>query len=233
MSPIEDRFDPRTDTSETLYLQLRRIAEARFRKLPVDEAVQATDVLHEVWSRLAARPWNDRQHFVATFARGAQHILVDIARRTRRRRERERRHAELRLDRDVSAATWQDPVGHPEEFLLLHEAIEALRRESSAAADQLLTHLLLDVSVRTIAEASEPPVSVRTVQRNLAAARLWIHRWMTRRLGTDGSGTATGPASGDASTTDGTRDPAGGAARTPADAPPADPAAGRRDGDPR
>lgn len=182
MSSIEDRFHPTTDTSETLYLQLRRIAEGRFRQLPVDEAVQATDVLHEVWTRLAARPWNDRQHFVATFARAAQHILVDIARRSRRRRERERRHAALRLDGDVTAATWHDPIGHPEEFLLLDEAIEALRRESPTAADQLLTHLLLDVPVRIIAEASEPPTSPRTVQRNLAAARLWIHRWMTRRL---------------------------------------------------
>ena len=208
VSSIDDRFDPSTDTSETLYLQLRRIADIRFRQLPVDEAVQATDILHEVWSRLAARPWNDRQHFVATFARAAQNILVDIARRTRRRRERERRHGNLRLDGDVSAATWHDPIGHPEEFLLLHDAIEALRAESPAAADQLLTHLLLDVPVRTIAEVSEPPVSPRTVQRNLAAARLWIHRWMSRRLAAGDSPAAGEPPSAKGPPEDGTSPPA-------------------------
>lgn len=194
MSSNGDPFDPTEETSETLYLQLRRIAQHRFSRMPASEAVQATDLLHEVWSKLAARPWNDREHFVATFARSAQQILVDLARERHRRRDRDRRHAIARLDVAMAAPDWHDPIGHPEEFLLLDEAITALREESPAAADQLLTHLLLDVPVATIAATCEPPISERTVQRNLATARLWIHRWMTRRLDpAPGSGPAPGP----------------------------------------
>lgn len=182
MSEIDEPFVPAHGTSETLYLQLRGIAHARFAKLPASHAVQATDLLHEVWAKLAARPWNDREHFVSTFARSAQQILVDLARRSVRRKSREREHAAIRFDGDLHAITWQDPIGRPEEFLLLDEAITALRAESPTAADHLLTHLLLDVPVETIAASCEPPVSTRTVQRTLKAARLWIHRWMTRRL---------------------------------------------------
>lgn len=188
MSSDRDQFNASSETSETLYLQLRRIAQARFARLPVSHAVQATDLLHEVWAKLAERPWNDREHFVSTFARSAQQILVDLARQRARRSDRHRRYAEMRLDDASSAAAWRDPVGHPEEFLLLDEAIAALRLESAAAADQLLTHLLLDVSVETIATSCEPPISTRTVQRNLKTARLWVHHWMSQRL--DGDATA-------------------------------------------
>jgi RNA polymerase sigma factor (TIGR02999 family) len=200
VSADHDQFDASSETSETLYLQLRRIAQARFARLPVSHAVQATDLLHEVWAKLAERPWNDREHFVSTFARSAQQILVDVARQRARRRDRHRQYAEMRLDDAASAAAWRDPVGHPEEFLLLDEAITALRLESPTAADQLLTHLLLDVSVETIANSCEPPVSTRTVQRNLKTARLWVHRWMSRRLERDAAGSdelGDGPAASD------------------------------------
>lgn len=174
MADDQPRFEPAEDTSETLYVQLRRIAGARFDRLPASEAAGATDLLHETWAKLAARDWNDRHHFVSTFARAAQQILIDVARKSARRQAGIGRPRVL--DEDLTAASWQDPVGHPEAYLRLADAIEDLRAESPEAADFLLTHLLLDVPVETIAASTHPRKSVRTVQRTLKTARLWVHR---------------------------------------------------------
>jgi DNA-directed RNA polymerase specialized sigma24 family protein len=64
-----------------VYAELRRIADG-YVKRERAQSVQATELVHEAYLRLAkdkSRPWRDRTHFVAIAAISMRRLLVERA----------------------------------------------------------------------------------------------------------------------------------------------------------
>ncbi len=70
-----------------LYADLHARARSMMRREPANSTLQPTALLHEAWMRLqpAAEGIGDRRHFVRLAGRVMRNVLVDHARRRRRR----------------------------------------------------------------------------------------------------------------------------------------------------
>ncbi len=135
--------------------------------------------MHEAFLKLSAGASvtaNDRAHFVGIAARAMRQILVDHARR---------RHAEKRgggqfvtLGDDAASS---DTGTDAETLLAVHDALEAL-----AALDPRLAQV---VEMRYFGGLGESEIAValdvttRTVQRDWAKARAWLHARLSERAG--------------------------------------------------
>lgn len=67
-----------------VYGELKQIASAQLRRERRHHTLQATEMVHEAFLRLARHPvvrWQDRRHFFAAAARTMRRLLVDHARR--------------------------------------------------------------------------------------------------------------------------------------------------------
>jgi RNA polymerase sigma factor (TIGR02999 family) len=77
------RPEPAPELWETVYRELRCIAEAYARNRRPDESLQATALVHEAYIRMfrgAPAPWESRKHFFCAMARIMRQVMVDHAR---------------------------------------------------------------------------------------------------------------------------------------------------------
>lgn len=152
---------------ESVYDQLRLLARRQLARGRRD-SLDTCGLVHEAWVRLAAAdgPWRDRNHFFAAASRAMRHVLVDAARR--RGRQKRGRDWE-RLDVEPEA------LGSPareEQLLALHEALERLAEKNERLARVVECRAFGGLTEEEIAEALG--LSVRTVQRDVRAARTWL-----------------------------------------------------------
>jgi len=71
---------------ETVYGELRRIAEAYARNHRPDDTLQATALIHEAYIRMfrgTPAPWENRKHFFCAMAQIMRQVMVDHARECR------------------------------------------------------------------------------------------------------------------------------------------------------
>lgn len=69
---------------ELLYAELRSLARARIARLRPGQTIQATELVHEAYLRVAGRQsrgWDGRAHFFFAAARAMRDILVERSRR--------------------------------------------------------------------------------------------------------------------------------------------------------
>src|SRR3954466_1667317 len=73
---------PAHDLAPIVYDELRRLAAAYMRRERPGQTLQATELVHEAYLRLAGAgtPWHDKRHFVGIAARSMRQILVERAR---------------------------------------------------------------------------------------------------------------------------------------------------------
>lgn len=160
-----------------VYEELRKLAAAKMAQEKPGQTLQATALVHEAWIRLVGREqhttWNSRGHFFGAAAEAMRRILVDRARQKRRIRH----GGELeRVDLDhVSIATEDSD----ETVLAMHDALEALARESPQKAEIVMLHYFTGLEYPEIAQALG--VSLSTVERQWAYARSWLYREMKRK----------------------------------------------------
>ena len=67
-----------------LYVELRQLARARIARLRPGQTIQATELVHEAYLRVAGRQsrgWDGRSHFFFAAARAMRDILVERSRR--------------------------------------------------------------------------------------------------------------------------------------------------------
>lgn len=157
---------------QAVYPELRRLAASYLRRERPGHTLQPTALVHEAYLRLAGKSLDlkDRTHFFGVAAHLMREILVEYA-RTRKM-----------LKRDAQKVTLDDlPIAAPEseDLVALDEALEKL-----ASIDERQARI---VELRyfgglTIAEtASQIGISEKTVKRDWALARTWLHREISRR----------------------------------------------------
>ena len=172
LGEVQGRYYLRlTKLTGRLYQELHRLAKRHMAGQRPGHTLQTTDLLNEVYLKLAKlqKPeWKDRIHFFAVASRTMRSILVDYA---RRRGHAKRGSNPVRVSL-VEVREISEQRGT--EVIALDEALNRL-----AALDPRKSQV---VELRYFGGLSEAEVaevvglSQRTVQREWRKARAWLHR---------------------------------------------------------
>ena len=155
-----------------VYEELRKLAAAKMAQEKPGQTLQATALVHEAWLRLVGageqKAWNSRGHFFGAAAEAMRRILVDRA----RQKACVRHGGDLeRVDLEhVNLATEDSD----ETVLAMHDALDALARESPQKAEIVKLHYFTGMEYPEIARALG--ISLPTVERHWAYARSWLYR---------------------------------------------------------
>ena len=154
-----------------VYEELRKLAAVRLAQEKPGQTLQATALVHEAYLRLVGgennQPWDSRGHFFAAAAEAMRRILVEQARRHRRREEIH--GPQIRLDDLPLMVPFQNP-----EFLRLDEAILKLESTDAVAANLVKLRFFAGLTMQQAASALGLPL--RTAERNWTYARSWLHK---------------------------------------------------------
>jgi RNA polymerase sigma factor (TIGR02999 family) len=155
-----------------VYDELRKLAAEKMAQEKPGQTLQATGLVHEAYLRLMdadkARHWNGRGHFFAAAAEAMRHILVDRARR-KRRRKRGGDRGRVPFD-EANLAAAEDA----EEVLAVHEALAGLTAADAQSAELVKLRCFAGLSIPEAAEALN--LSPRSADRLWAYARAWLRR---------------------------------------------------------
>jgi RNA polymerase sigma factor (TIGR02999 family) len=154
-----------------VYRELSAIAHRQLMAVPPGGSLQTSELVHEAYLKLANQQgtqWQDRTHFFALASVAMRHILVDRARaRTALRRGGPRRT--ITLDEELIAVADQ-----AEALLDIDEALDGLAKTDPRLARVVECRFFGGMSEEDIAGALG--VTVRTVQRDWAKARMLLRR---------------------------------------------------------
>lgn len=155
-----------------LYDRLRRVANRALRS-ERDSARDATELVHELWLRLAGQntlSWNGRGQFLATAARLMRQILVDQARR-RLAAKRGGRVPHVTLSAALNAAGTSRP-----DLVALDDGLTRLADEHPRPAQVVEMRYFAGLTERESAELLG--VSEATIRRDLRFAEAWLRRYL-------------------------------------------------------
>jgi RNA polymerase sigma factor (TIGR02999 family) len=162
--------DARERLFPLVYEELRQVARRALRRERPDHTLRPTELVHEAFLKLGAAdgPWQDRAHFLGVAARAMRQILVDHA----------RRRLAGKRGGGVAPSTLEE-VGSdeglpPEELLALDAALERLEQMDPRLRALVEYRFFGGLSDKEIAELQQ--VSERTVNRDWAKARAWLHK---------------------------------------------------------
>ena len=159
-----------TELMPLVYDELRRLAR-RYVRQERAASVQATDLVHEAYLRLARdrpRRWQGRTHFLAVAAIGMRRVLVERA-RARGARKRGGDRVQVTLDDALVAAP-----GTTVDLLAIDRALSALAALDARQARIVELRFFAGMTVEEAAEATG--VSPATVKRDWTLARAWLQR---------------------------------------------------------
>jgi RNA polymerase sigma factor (TIGR02999 family) len=167
-----------------IYQELRTLAERQMAGESPGNTLQPTALVHEAYFRLFGEnpvQWNSRGHFFMAAAEAMRRIRVDGA----RKRGRLKRGG----DKNIGSLA-EDPPSFgqdPAEVLAVGEALDELARTAPRHAEVVKLRYFTGLTVDECAAVLG--VSPRTVDKDWAFARAWLHR----KLGdSDGSVEAAG-----------------------------------------
>lgn len=161
--------------AELVYADLRRIASQVMVAESRDHTLQPTMIATDAYFRLVdhnSRNWQNRAHFFAVAAQAMRHIMVDYV---RRRRSLKRGGTSKRVELDEAAN--MAPDCH-EDVLALDEALtrlEAIDKRQSQIVELRYFSGLTEEETATVMG-----IGLRTVKREWAVARAWLHAELTR-----------------------------------------------------
>ena len=167
-----------------VYDELRRQAELALRREGDGHTLQTTGLAHEAWLRLDAQRdmhWDNRSQFFAVAAQIMRRILVDHARR-RHALKRGAAPTQVTLDavdreHERHGATPRSSVD-PVDLLALDDALARLAAFDPQKARLVELRYFAGLSMPEAAEALG--VSLATVGREWAIARMWLRRELER-----------------------------------------------------
>ena len=161
--------------SNLLYRELHRIAQSYLRGASPGATLQPTALINEAYLRLAKRPhgaFRDRKHFFALAAKIMRQILIDRARE---------RSASKRGGPGVHFVSLDDAQGgwtnDPDEFLLLHQALDKLKAYDAALAGVIELRYFAGLTLEETAGVLG--ISVPTANRRQRMAEAWLSRTMS------------------------------------------------------
>ena len=154
-----------------VYDQLRKAAQKQMAGERRDHTLQATALVHEAYIRLVGShevAWENRAHFYVAAAEAMRRVLIEHARkRGRIKRGGDRKRVPL-------SAVYLAENAHPEEIMSVDTAIRRLEERDSRMARIVRLRFFAGLSVEDTAETLG--LSDRTVRREWALARAWLHR---------------------------------------------------------
>ncbi len=153
-----------------VYEELRILAAQKLSHEPPGQTLQATALVHEAYLRLVGdepQSWKSRGHFFAAAAEAMRRILVENARRKRRRKYGD---GLQRVDFDNAEVAAE---GLPENVIALDEALTRLSEEDHLAAEIVKMRYFAGLTLAQTAEALG--VSPRTADRCWAYAKAWLY----------------------------------------------------------
>ncbi|HKW48295.1 MAG TPA: ECF-type sigma factor [Gemmatimonadaceae bacterium] len=157
-----------------LYAELKRIAHhhlARRRHGIKAGTLDTTELVNEAYLKLVDQTqagWTDRAHFLALAAVAMRHILID---RARARVTKKRGGVQKPVTLEETAIVSEDS---PEALLAIDQALDELAKIDERLAHVVEYRFFGALSEAEIAEALG--VTVRTVQRDWAKARMLLRR---------------------------------------------------------
>ena len=149
-----------------VYQELRNLAAARMAREVGGLTLQPTALVHEAWMKLTLRDdrkWNNREHFFRSAALAMRRILVESARRKRRRNELLESDPPLDSKREFLAETPADRL------LRIDENLKKLEAQDPESARVVILKFFGGLTNREVAESLG--VTERTVERHWAYAR--------------------------------------------------------------
>jgi RNA polymerase sigma factor (TIGR02999 family) len=159
------------DLVPLVYAELRRQARRALRREGEGHTLQATALVHEAWLRLDGQHdarWESRTQFLAVAAQMMRRVLVDHA-RTRRALKRGGGGTQVTLG-DAIHASAPDAV----DVLALDDALARLAIMDPRKARLVELRYFAGLSIPETASALG--VSLATVGREWAVARMWLRR---------------------------------------------------------
>jgi RNA polymerase sigma factor (TIGR02999 family) len=153
-----------------VYGELRKLAASYLRRERPDHTLQATDLVHEAYLRMAGEntPWQNRAHFFAAAAQVMRRILVDHA---RAHNAQKRGDGQKRVSLDealyLSAADSQQLID-------LDAALTKLAGFDPRQARIVELRFFAGLTVDETAEALG--CAARTVNREWRVAQAWLQR---------------------------------------------------------
>ncbi len=154
-----------------IYAELKKISRAQIHLAGVPVTLQATELVHEAYIRLAGQrqaDWNDRSHFFALAATVIRRLLLDHARgRCAQRRDRRR---EVALDSVPELMS----TSAAEELIQLDNALINLTRMDERQGRLVELRYFAGLSIQEAAEVLS--ISPATAKRDWRLARAWLYR---------------------------------------------------------
>ena len=154
-----------------VYDELRRMAASHLARERRGVSISATDLVHEMYLRVAGDlpvAWQTRAHFFGVAAEAMRRILVERARR-RRAAKRGGGQRPVTLDADATAV-----FDRTDEILSVDEAIRRMEEKDPSAAAVVRLRFFAGLSEDETARALG--ISPRTVRREWSYARAVIFR---------------------------------------------------------
>ncbi len=162
------------DLVPLVYKRLRELARSRLNGERLDHSLDATDLVHETYVKLASRDHprlRDRSHFFTVAALLMRRLLVDHA----RRRNSARRGGDwVRTVADEEAVL--DP-GQAVELIEIDELLTSLSAFDRRKARVVELRFFAGMTIQETARALE--ISPMTVVREWRLARAWITQQLT------------------------------------------------------
>lgn len=154
-----------------VYDELRRLAAHFVGDVQGNQTLQPTAIVHEAYMKLvsgATPSWESRAHFFAVAAKAMRQVLADRV-RARQALKRGGGHDRLTLS-GLMAPTEESPV----DLEALHAALDKLAALDAQQARVVECRFLVGMSVEEIAHVMG--ISTRSVERDWAAAKVWLRR---------------------------------------------------------
>ena len=153
-----------------VYSELRQAADRVLRGETPGHTLQPTALVHEAYLKLASGPVasENRAHFLGIAARAMRQVLVDHARR-RRAVKRGKGEIAVSLSEADGALSVQS-----DELLALDEALNRLGERSDRLRKVVELRFFGGLTEEETAQVLG--VTSRTVQRDWAKARAWLHK---------------------------------------------------------
>lgn len=160
-----------------VYDELKRLAGSYMRRERGDHTLQTTALVHEAYLKLVrqATNWQSRSHFFGIAAQLMRRILIDYARGHLREK---RGGAKVVLP--LNEALVFSPE-HSEELVRLDEALERLSKLDPRQGQVVELRFFGGLSVEETAQLIG--VSPKTVKRDWAVAKVWLHGELRRSDG--------------------------------------------------
>jgi RNA polymerase sigma-70 factor (ECF subfamily) len=154
-----------------LYNELHRLAMHHMRNERPGHTLQATALVNEAYLKLIDNReanWQNRAHFLAIASQAMRRVLIDHA-RSKRRVKRGGLQQKVSLEDVVIAAEEQTY-----DLVALDEALDRLAKVDARQSRIVELRFFGGLSVEQTAEVLS--ISPKTVKRDWAVARAWLHR---------------------------------------------------------